>query len=436
MNRLAVFWFRRDLRLSDNKGLFYALSENHEVIPVFIFDKDILSLFPVNDKRISFIYDELNKLNAELSVIGKAIKVFYEKPEEVFAELIEEYEISAVYCNEDYEQAAINREKRVENVLKTKGIHLIHYTDQIIMEPGSVLTGSELPYTVYTPFSRKFKTLLKTDDLKHYRSEDLLEKLVDLPSNKIQYPEGKTYTSYQVAEAKFNENIIRDYHKYRDFPALNACSGLGVHFRFGTISIREAVKNAQKWSETWLKELIWREFFMHILALFPHVEKHSFRKEYDLFPWLNNEEEFKRWKNGETGYPIVDAGMRELNTSGHMHNRVRMITAGFLTKHLLIDWRWGEAYFAEKLMDFELSSNNGNWQWAAGTGCDAAPYFRIFNPTEQAKKFDSESEYILKYVPEVRTNTYVKPLVEHNFARNRCLETFKKFRNQNLLANQ
>ncbi|MBN2729021.1 MAG: deoxyribodipyrimidine photo-lyase [Bacteroidales bacterium] len=428
MEKIAVFWFRRDLRLIDNKALYHALKENETVLPIFIFDTDILNKFPVEDRRVSFIYDQLQILNAELKKPRKAIQVFHGKPLQIFQKITEEFKLSTVYCNEDYEPDAIKRDKEISAFLKTKGIGFKQFTDSIIMRPGRVLTDKGLPYTVFTPFSRKWKSILCDEDVKNYPSDNYTGKFIEVESAEIQYPEGKSPVLYTISKPKFNENLIRNYHSLRDFPAKNGCSGLGIHFRFGTISIRQAVKIASQWSETWLNELIWREFFIHILYLFPYVENRSFRKEYDLFPWLNNEEDFERWKNGETGYPLVDAGMRELNATGYMHNRVRMVTAGFLTKHLLIDWRWGETYFAEKLMDYELSSNNGNWQWAAGTGCDAAPYFRIFNPESQAKKFDPNNEYILQYIPELGSKKYMRPIIEHGFARIRCLDTFKSFK--------
>jgi deoxyribodipyrimidine photo-lyase len=233
-------------------------------------------------------------------------------------------------------------------------------------------------------------------------------------------------SSAVIPSRMFHPEMLANYEKLRDFPAMNGTSRLSIHLRFGTISIRQLVSQASGVSQVFLNELIWREFYMMILWHFPGVINQSFKKNYDKIEWRNNEEEFKAWCEGTTGYPIVDAGMRELNTTGYMHNRLRMITASFLTKHLLIDWRWGEAYFAKKLLDFELSSNNGGWQWAAGTGCDAAPYFRVFNPYIQAQKFDPRSEYIRKFAPEAGSSSYTRPLVDHPMARERAIRTYKR----------
>lgn len=427
--KIAVFWFRRDLRLNDNTGLFHALKSGLPVLPVFIFDKNILGkLNSKNDARVSFIYQELKRLNTQIENLGCSMKVMHLLPHEAFRQLAEEYEVAAVFANRDYEPYAIQRDKEVEMFLKQKGAEFYLFKDHVIFDHNGVTKDDGTPYTVFTPYSKKWKQNLENTELQAYPSEKYFSGF--LKTESFRFPElseiGFSESFLQIPEINVSEKIISEYAATRDIPALNATSKLGVHLRFGTVSIREITQVALQLSEVFLNELIWRNFFIDILWHFPHVENRPFKPKYDFIRWRNNEKEFDLWCRGETGYPFVDAGMRELNETGFMHNRVRMVTASFLTKHLLIDWRWGEAYFAEKLLDFELASNNGNWQWAAGCGCDAAPYFRIFNPAEQQRKFDPETKYILKWVPEYGTNHYPKPVVDHTFARERALRTFKK----------
>ena len=354
---MNIFWFRRDLRIEDNVGLFHALNSAEEVLPIFIFDEHILSQLPKEDARVSFIHAQLEKIQAVLNTVGKSLAVFHGKPIEVFEKLITENKISAVYTNHDYEPYARNRDKELNQLFVSKEISFLTSKDQVIFEKSEVVKDDGTPYVVFTPYSKKWKENFKKIKLVHYPSEEKLDK---------------------IAQHSF-------------------------------------------WNE-----LIWREFFMQILWHFPHTKNGSFRSKYDAIQWDNNEDLFEKWCSGQTGYPFVDAGMRELNATGHMHNRVRMIVASFLCKHLLIDWRWGETYFAQKLLDYEMSSNVGNWQWAAGSGVDAAPYFRIFNPTEQIKKFDKDLEYIKKWIPELNTDNYPKPIVDHKEARERCLRVYKE----------
>ena len=425
---MNIFWFRRDLRLDDNRGLFYTLKEQKDVQPVFIFDSEILnSLSDKYDKRINFIYKEILNLKNQLKRFGSDLKVYFGKPVEVFKRITEESEIGNVYTNHDYEPYAIDRDEGVRKFLETKEVNFKTFKDHVIFEKDEVLKDDGKPYTVYTPYSKKWKSKLKAGDLEQYNIELFANNFVKTNQSEIiGLPEmGFEEIDFDFPPKDFDENIISNYDKKRDFPGANSTSRLGLHLRFGTISIRKLVAYALKMNQTFLNELIWREFFIQILWHFLYVVNQSFKKQYDNIKWINDEEGFQKWCDGKTGFPIVDAGMRELNETGFMHNRVRMIVGSFLTKDLLIDWRWGEAYFAEKLLDFELASNNGNWQWAAGTGCDAAPYFRIFNPESQTKKFDPELKYIKKWVPEFSSPDYPEPMLDHSFARKRCLEVYK-----------
>ncbi len=435
----AIFWFRRDLRLQDNAGLYHALKSGDPVIPVFIFDRDILDqLSDRTDARVTFIFDAIEDLRQQLEALGSTLLVEYGRPIEVFAKLLSEYSIGHVFTNRDYEPYALDRDEQVASLLKENGVSFQDYKDHVIFDGDEVVKADGTPYTVFTPYSRKWKARLETDlraggegplsyFFKGYPTEKYFgnfAQMEPIPGPTLENMEF-TRSEIDIPGKEVNQKLIREYQSKRNFPAVRGTSRLGIHFRFGTISVREKARKAQKLSETFLNELIWRDFYSQILSHFPHVAKHPFRRKYDHVQWRNNEEEFKRWCEGMTGYPIVDAGMRELNATGFMHNRVRMITASFLTKHLLIDWRWGEAYFAEKLLDFDLASNNGGWQWAAGTGTDAAPYFRIFNPYSQQSKFDKDMKYIRKWVPEYGTPDYPEPVVEHSFARERCLEAYK-----------
>ncbi len=425
---MNIFWFRRDLRLEDNTGLFHALQSNEAVLPIFIFDDSILSQLPKNDARVTFIHQQLEKIQYQLQTIGKSLAVFYGKPLDVFSNLITENKINAVYTNSDYEPYARKRDLELFQLFKGNNIEFKSIKDQVIFEKSEVTKDDGTPYVVYTPFSNKWKEKFKHINLKHYNSEDYISKIAlhsypFLSLNEI----GFETSSIKITPFDVSNDLINNYEATRNFPALNKTSYLGIYLRFGAVSIRKMVAKAlESKNETFLKELIWREFFMQILWHFPHTVNASFRPKYDAIKWENNEELFQKWCEGKTGYPFVDAGMRELNTTGHMHNRVRMIVASFLCKHLLIDWRWGETYFATKLLDYEQSSNVGNWQWAAGSGVDAAPYFRIFNPSEQIKKFDKELKYIKKWIPELETLHYPQPIVDHKEARERCLRVYKE----------
>ena len=425
---MNIFWFRRDLRVDDNKGFFEALKSNSEVLPLFIFDKNILDELPKDDARVSFIHERLDIIDRELQKFGKNLAVFHGDPIGIIEQLISENKIEGVYTNHDYEPYAKNRDQKISSILAKKNIAFNTFKDQVIFEKSEVVKDDQTPYVVFTPYSRKWKDLFQKTKLEHFESEKLLNNIAYhsypfLSLNEIGFEQSKI----KVAQYNNSEKLISNYEETRNFPAIEGTSMIATHLRFGSVSIRKIVARAASFEkETYLNELIWREFFMQILWHFPHTSKSSFRPKYDAIKWNNNEDEFKKWCEGKTGYPFVDAGMRELNATGHMHNRVRMIVASFLCKHLMIDWRWGETYFATKLLDYEQSSNVGNWQWAAGSGVDAAPYFRIFNPTEQVKKFDKDLVYIKKWIPELQDFSYPQPIVDHVFARERCLRIFKE----------
>ncbi len=420
----TLFWFRRDLRLQDNAGLYYALHENENVLPIFIFDTVILNkLEDKADGRVEFILQSLEIMKAELEKIGSTLLVFHGNPVEIFKRL----NPKGVYTNHDYEPYARHRDNEVSEILTSRGITFQTYKDQVIFEKSEVVKDDGKPYTVFTPYSKKWKATVNSFFLKSYPTEKYFKnfkKTEPFPSSSLE-DIGFKPSGIHFPERKIKQGVIEKYKEQRDFPAIEGTSKLSVHLRFGTVSIRMLARIAQQKNETWLNELIWREFYHMILWHFPQIETQAFKPAYDHIEWRNNDEEFKKWCEGKTGYPIVDAGMRELNSTGFMHNRVRMIVASFLTKHLLIDWRWGEAYFAKKLLDFDLAANNGGWQWAAGSGCDAAPYFRVFNPYLQTEKFDPDKKYISLWVPEWNTSSYPKPIIDHATARERVLEAYK-----------
>lgn len=433
MQTRSIFWFRRDLRLHDNAGLYHALRENEQVLPIFIFDIGILNkLENKYDRRVHFIHQALERMQRELAPYGSSLQVFYGSPEHVFEQLIAEG-LKNVYANHDYEPSAIARDKMIKDLLSKHNVEFRSFKDQCIFEKQEVVKEDDSPYTVFTPYSRQWKKALDPYFYRAYQNKVYFNRFIKSESYRIPSLESMGFKKTSIVlpeKIKLDQQLIGEYGKYRDYPALEGTTHLSIHLRFGTVSIRHLVAKAVNWSEAWLNELIWRDFFMMTLFHFPYVTGHSFKKEYEHIPWRNNEVEFEKWCNGQTGFPLVDAGMRELNATGFMHNRARMITSSFLVKDLLIDWRWGEAYFAQKLDDFDLSANNGNWQWAAGCGCDAAPYFRVFNPAEQQKKFDPDFTYIKKWVPEFGTENYPAPMVDHAEARLRALSVYKKALNE------
>lgn len=426
---VSIFWFRRDLRLNDNAGLYHALRSGKPVIPIFIFDESILSkLEDKHDKRVDFIHRSLANLKLELQNLGSDLQVFHGKPIEVYNQLVKDYSIKSVFTNHDYEPYAQKRDLEISELLSEHGIAFQTFKDQCIFEKGEVLKDDGKPYTVYTPYSKKWKAKLNSFYLKSYPTEKYFTNFLKFDGENSPTLEeiGFQKTNISIPSIEVELNILKNYHETRDIPSVEGTSKLSIHLRFGTISIRQLAQTAMKTNEKFLNELIWRDFYMTILWHFPHVVDGAFRPAYDRIEWESNQTHFETWCRGETGYAIVDAGMRQLNETGWMHNRVRMIVASFFTKHLLLDWRLGEAYFAQKLIDFELSSNNGGWQWAAGSGCDAAPYFRVFNPYLQTERFDSELKYIQKWVPEFQELTYPQPIVDHKWARLRAIDRYKK----------
>ncbi len=421
---VSIFWFRRDLRLEDNIGLFHALQSEFPVIPLFIFDEAILDSLPKDDARVAFIHESLSKINSQLNQIGSSLLIKKGKTLGVWQELITEFEIKEVFFNKDYEPFAIQRDESICQLLETNKTISYSFKDQVVFEEKEITKADGLPYTVYTPYKNKW--LEKFNQLKPVREYDTVELFSNFYKSDFVFPslEQIGFVKSSIKVKPFTLNNLEKYQETRDFPAVDSTSYLSPHLRFGTVSIRKMVNFAAKTNDTFLSELIWREFFMQILYHFPKVVTQNFKSDYDGIQWRNNEEDFKRWCTGNTGYPMVDAGMRQLNETGYMHNRVRMVVASFLCKHLLIQWQWGEAYFAEKLLDYDLSANVGNWQWAAGTGCDAAPYFRVFNPDIQLKKFDEKGIYIRKWIPEFDL-CYDQPMVDHAMARDRAIATYK-----------
>lgn len=425
-----IFWFRRDLRLDDNAGFKAALQDDLPVLPIFIFDSEILDKLPEDDARVSFIYETLQEMRKQLQdEHGSSIAMFHGTPEKIFQDIVSDYKIKKVFTNRDYEPYAKERDERIQKLLKKNEIEFLDFKDQVIFEKDEVVKKDGDPYVVYTPYKNLWREKFSNTDLDFHYTTRYLDNLIDnsrLPNLDLS-DIGFKKSSLKVPAYKVTPGLIKDYKDKRDYPAVEGTSRLGPHLRFGTVSVRQMVREADKErNKTFLDELVWREFFMQILFHFPDTVTESFKKKYDRIQWRNNEDEFELWKQGKTGYPLVDAGMRQLNESGFMHNRVRMLVGSFLCKHLLIDWRWGEAYFAEKLLDYEMSSNVGNWQWVAGSGVDAAPYFRIFNPTTQIDKFDKNEEYIKEWVPEYGTDKYPEKMVDHKEARERALRTYKE----------
>ena len=422
--QVSIFWFRRDLRLADNVALYHALQSKYPVIPLFIFDTDILNSLAKNDARVGFIHESLQKINTELNAIGSSLLIKNGTTKAVWESLFDEFDISEVFFNKDYEPYAIKRDLAISALAKTNNALCFSFKDQVIFEELEITKADGLPYTIYTPYKNKwlekYKAMapLQEYDTQSYYSNFHKSNFDFSSLEQIGFQESN------IKVQPHNLTQIANYHETRDFPAVDSTSYLSPHLRFGTVSIRKLVNWAVRKNDVFLSELIWREFFMQILFSFPKVVSHNFKSAYDGIQWRNNEEDFKRWCTGTTGYPMVDAGMRQLNETGYMHNRVRMVVASFLCKHLLINWQWGEAYFAEKLLDYDLSANVGNWQWAAGTGCDAAPYFRVFNPDIQLKKFDERGIYIRKWIPEFDLG-YNEPIVDHAFARDRAIATYK-----------
>lgn len=428
--KVNIFWFRRDLRLNDNVGFYKALNGTFPVLPVFIFDSEIIEQLPKDDARITFIYNTLQAMRKKLrDTCGSSIATYYGKPLDVFKQITKDFEVQNIITNHDYEPYALKRDQEIEEFLSKRDIGFYTYKDQLIFEKNEVVKDDGKPYLVYTPYMRKWKAQFKEHSFKVYETKSLLKNCIEhsrLPNLTLSDMDFEK-SNIEVPPYDLSKSMIQEYEETRNFPARDKTSRLSPHLRFGTVGIRQVMQKAiAVKNETFWNELIWREFFMQILWHFPETQTEAFKKKYDRIQWRNNEAEFEKWKTGTTGFPLVDAGMRQLNATGWMHNRVRMLAGSFLCKHLLIDWRWGEAYFAEKLLDYEMASNVGNWQWVAGCGVDAAPYFRIFNPTTQIEKFDKNRNYIKAWIPEYGTDKYPGEMVDHKEARERALSTYKK----------
>ena len=428
--KVNIFWFRRDLRLDDNVGFYNALQSKNHVLPIFIFDSEILKKLPKDDARVSFIFETLQKMRIELQDnFESSIAIYHGKPKTIFEEILNDFEVEEVYTNHDYEPYARERDEEIKEFLSDKNVAFNTFKDQVIFEKNEVVKKDGDPYVVYTPYMRTWKEKFKEHNLTIYYTNSYLSNLIEhtrLPNLTLS-DIGFKKSTQKITPYTVTPTLIQEYEETRNFPAKDATSRLGPHLRFGTVSVRKMIKKAiAEKNEIFWQELIWREFFMQILWHFPETKDKAFKSKYDKIEWRNNEKEFDAWCKGETGYPLVDAGMRQLNETGFIHNRIRMLAGSFLCKHLLIDWRWGEAYFAEKLHDYEMASNVGNWQWVAGSGVDASPYFRIFNPTTQIKKFDKDLKYIKKWVPNYQELTYPKEIVDHKEARERCLKVYKE----------
>jgi len=426
--KVSIFWFRRDLRLDDNVGLLESLKGDHRVLPIFIFDSEILEKLPEDDARVTFIFNTLQDMRKELQEVDSSLAMYHGKPIDIFEDLLDKYEVAKVFTNRDYEPYAKERDKEIQDLLKEHEVDFETYKDQVFFEKDEVVKSDGDPYVVYTPYMKLWKETFKKTDLTIHYTIQYLDNFIKnsrLPNLNLK-DIGFKKSNIEVPEYDVTPTLIQNYEATRNYPAKDATSRLGPHLRFGTVSVRKMLKKAiAEKNEVFWQELIWREFFMQILWHFPNTVTDAFKAKYDRIEWRNNEDEFELWKQGKTGYPMVDAGMRQLNESGFMHNRVRMLVGSFLCKHLLIDWRWGEAYFAEKLLDYEMSSNVGNWQWVAGSGVDAAPYFRIFNPTTQIDDYDKDHKYLKQWIPEYGTDEYPEKMVDHKEARERALSTYK-----------
>jgi deoxyribodipyrimidine photo-lyase len=424
-----IFWMRRDLRLDDNTALFHALKTRENVLPVYIGNPEILAQKTIGfDYRINFVYETLQQIKIELEKFGSSLYVAHGQPIDVFKGLIEKYHICSVYCNRDYEPFNIRRDADIERFLKTWNIEFLTYKDHILFEKNELVKNDGKPYTVFTPYKNRFLDKLNNDIVRPFKTSLYFHNFMRIKPFKMPSLESLGFSKVDIdfPLKSLPKSLLENYEKNRDYPAINGTSRLSIHLRFGTVSIRKITAYAMLHSLTFLSELIWRNFYSQILWFYPQVTNRAFKPAYDYIQWENDQDMFQRWCDGLTGYPLVDAGMRELNQTGFMHNRVRMVTASFLCKHLLVDWRWGETYFAGKLNDYDLASNNGGWQWAASSGCDAVPYFRIFNPELQAQRFDPDFIYIKKWVPEFGTKDYPDRIIDHSFARDRAIKRYRE----------
>ena len=463
----ALCWFRRDLRLHDHAALYHALTQSIEVHCVFVFDIDILDkLNDKQDRRVEFIWHSLLELRERLRQQGSTLRILHGKAQELIVRLAHELDVQAVFCNHDYEPDALLRDMFVERELGTHNIAFHHYKDQVIFEKSEILNGSGKPYSIFTPYKNAWYKKLDEFYLRAYPTEKYfsalaqgiaaalpsLESLGFVPTNQSMLA-GESGAEQLLGD--FKPHIAR-YQETRNFPAVNGTSCLSVHLRFGTVSIRSLASYAYyvggAGAQTWLGELIWRDFYQMLLHHYPTLaQDQTFKAQFNAIVFPNDVRKFTAWCEARTGYPLIDAAMRQLNQTGYMHNRLRMVVASFLVKDLHVDWRWGERYFAQHLLDFDLAANNGGWQWAASTGCDAQPWFRIFNPITQSKKFDAQGEFIRIQIPELARctdkwihapwlmptceqercgveigNDYPAPIVDHVVAREKTLSLFKE----------
>jgi|SRR6476661_159510 len=437
--KICLFWHRRDLRIHDNAGLAAALDSGLPVLPLFIYDSDILTQLPDKaDARLTFIYDQVERLATETETAGGTFLARYGRPAEVLAQLADELDIAAVHTNEDYEPYARQRDGEVGEMLAQRGIAFYLYKDQVVFAKDDIMTKSGTVPKVFGAYHKAYLERLTDELLLPYGSQDAFR-----AENLHRLTKAQAGTRPTLEELGFErreqysptvelpaEDVVRNYHRTRDTPALtNGTTRLSVQLRFGTVSVRQAMRQARALNPKLLAEIIWRDFFMMLLWHFPGTATEAYDPKMRAIPYRNNEDEFRAWCEGHTGYPLVDAGMRELNATGYLPNRVRMTVAGFLVKHLFIDWRWGERYFADKLLDYELAINVGNWQWMAGTGAVAAPWFRVYSPQNQLEQVDPELKYVKSWVPELGTAGYPAPIVEHKFARDRAVEAIRAARN-------
>ncbi|TGE15405.1 cryptochrome/photolyase family protein [Hymenobacter elongatus] len=433
MSKIVLFWHRRDLRLHDNAGLAVALQSGLPVVPLFIYDREILDQLPSRrDARVTFIYDEVERLGRQTEQAGGTFLAFYGRPLEVFAQLVQHYEVAGVYTNEDYEPYAAVRDAAIAELIKPAGTEFRVFKDQVIFAKNEILSKSGTPPRVFGAYSKTWLAALRDEHLvpypstEHFVESNLMPLAEAAPRPTLEQMGFERYEQFVPAAELPAAALVSNYHNTRDKPGLvNSSTRRSVHLRFGTLSVRELMQQAKELNPKLLNELIWRDFFMMILWHYPFTATESYDPRLRLVPYRNNEDEFRAWCEGRTGYPLVDAGMRELNQTGYMPNRARIAAAGFLVKHLLIDWRWGDRYFADKLLDYDMSQNVGNWQWMAGTGAVAAPWFRVYSPQSQQEQYDTTFDYVRQWIPEFGTRDYPTPIVEHKFARERAIATFR-----------
>jgi deoxyribodipyrimidine photo-lyase len=445
----SIYIFRRDLRLFDNTGLIKAMNQSERVLCCFIFDPKQLEGEYFSSNAFEFMINSLRELKKDIEDRGGKLYLFKGKSKEIVRKLVEKG-FRSVYVNKDYTPFSYQRDSGLKLVCTQNNAKFFAFDDYLLNKPGSVLKDDGTPYTVFTPFYKKalnneIKIPLDNEYSNFYTNsidfsdDDLLDKVLSFKNPNLFLNGGRREGLLLLDKAK----KLVDYKDVRDYPALKKTTSLSAHHKFGTLSVRESYYMLKDTSQTLLSELYWRDFFTHIAHFFPEVFGRSFKEEYDALDWSYDRDDFKLWCEGKTGYPLIDAGMRELNSTGFMHNRVRMVVASFLTKNLFIDWRMGEKYFASKLIDYDPCVNNGNWQWASSTGCDAQPYFRIFNPWTQQQKFDSNCEYIKQWVLELKdvdnkiiheiydhdVKNYPKPMIDYKESRERALNNFKVLKN-------